>query len=146
MSSTRAPLAIKLPAVLIGAAVVLALAAAPAAAGGMNVAAGYDIQNRGPSIVADLVALVSVAAGVVALVRSRGGGTGRAAALVAIAAAVIAIGIAAVALAIADGGPGTGNGVVGSGLAIVLGVVGIALGIAARNRSRRAAADAGRAG
>ncbi|MQM25608.1 DUF6223 family protein [Glycomyces albidus] len=140
MFRTRASkAAITLPLVLVGAAVVLALTAAPAAAGNAVAAGGYDIQDRGPSIAADLVALVSVGAGVLAMTRGRSGrGGGRVAAAVAIAAGVIGIGIAAVALAVADGGPGTGNGVVGSGLAIVLGLVGLSLGLAA-NRTRRAA-------
>jgi hypothetical protein len=111
--------------------------AAPAAAS-VTAAGGYGIQDRGPSIVADLVALFGVAAGLLAMARSRGrfgGGTGRAASMVAMAAGLAGILVAVWALAIADGGPGTGNGVVGSAFAIVLGAVAVALGWRARAHS-----------
>ncbi|MEV3936676.1 DUF6223 family protein [Glycomyces sp. NPDC049804] len=112
--------------------------AAPAAASITGAAGGYGLQDRGPSIAADLVALLGVAAGLVALARRRGrfgGGEGRLGAMAAMAAGGIGIGIAAWALAIADGGPGTGNGVVGSAFAIVLGLSAIGLGWRARGQS-----------
>jgi hypothetical protein len=103
-------------------------------------AGGYGIQDRGPSIVADLVALLGVAAGALALARVRGrfgGGSGRVSSMVAMAAGLVGIVIAVWALAIADGGPGTGDGVVGSAFAIVLGAVAVALGRRTRTRSGR---------
>lgn len=105
--------------------------AAPASASPGVLAAGYDIQDRGPSLVADVLALAGVAVG--ALARGR-----RAAAVAAIVLGAAGVVVAAVALAIADGGPGTGNGVVGSALAVVLGLIAAALGRRALNRARRA--------
>jgi Family of unknown function (DUF6223) len=119
------------------------LLAAPAATH-VSVAAGdygYGIGGRGPSIVADLVALTSVAIGALALARATGRigtGNGRTGAIVAMAVGLTGMVLAGVALAIADGGPGTGNGVVGSILAIVIGLIGMVLGGLARSRSRRA--------
>jgi hypothetical protein len=116
--------------------------ATPAAAHVTVAAGGYGIQDRGPSIVADLVALLGVAAGILALARRRGrfgGGDGRIGSMVAMWAGLVGIVIAAWALAIADGGPGTGNGVVGSAFAIVLGVVAVVLGWRARSGVSRTA-------
>lgn len=124
-------------AVLFGAFALTAPAAAHVTAAG-----GYGIQDRGPSIVADLVALLGVAAGILALARRRGklgGGSGRVGSMVAMGAGLVGIVIAAWALAIADGGPGTGNGVVGSAFAIVLGLIAIGLGWRARSSMSRTA-------
>lgn len=106
----------------------------------VTAAEDYSIQGRGPSIVADLVALASVAIGALALARAKGrigAGNGRTGAIVAMAVGLTGIVLAGVALAIADGGPGTGNGVVGSLLAIAIGLIGIVLGGLARARSHR---------
>lgn len=106
----------------------------------VTAAEDYGIQGRGPSIVADLVALASVAIGALALARAKGRittGNGRTGAIVAMAVGLTGMAIAGVALAIADGGPGTGNGVVGSVIAIVIGLIGITLGGLARARFRR---------
>ncbi|MEV6251254.1 DUF6223 family protein [Streptomyces sp. NPDC051742] len=100
----------------------------------------YGIQGRGPSIVADLVALASVAIGAWALARSKrriGTADGRNGGVGAVAVGLTGMVLAGVALAIADVGPGTGNGVVGSVLAIAAGLAGIVLGGLARARSRR---------
>jgi hypothetical protein len=104
---------------------------------------GYGIGGRGPSIVADFVALASVAIGALALARATGRiatgtGNGRTGANVAMAVGLTGMVLAGVALAIADGGPSTGNGVVGSIFAIVMGLIGMVLGGLARSRSRRA--------
>ncbi|MER7576543.1 DUF6223 family protein [Streptomyces sp. NPDC126514] len=107
----------------------------------VTAAEDYGVQGRGPSIVADLVALASVAIGALALARTKrrtGAGNGRNGAIVAMAVGLTGMILAGVALAIADGGPGTGNGVVGSVLAIALGLIGIVLGGLARARYRRA--------
>ncbi|MDG9712132.1 DUF6223 family protein [Streptomyces sp. DH10] len=106
----------------------------------VTAAEGYSVQGRGPSIVADLVALASVAIGARALTRARGRtgtSSGRTGAVVAMAVGLTGVILAGVALAIADGGPGTGNGVVGSAFALVLGLFGMILGGRARARSRR---------
>jgi hypothetical protein len=106
----------------------------------VTAAEGYSVQGRGPSIVADLVALAGVAIGARALTRAKGGdgsGGGRTGAVMAMALGLTGMVPAGVALAIADGGPGTGNGVVGSAFALVLGLFGIVLGVRARARSRR---------
>ncbi|MFJ4975351.1 DUF6223 family protein [Streptomyces coeruleorubidus] len=116
----------------------------------VTAAEGYSVQGRGPSIVADLVALASVAIGARALTRARGrtatgAGSARTGAVVAMAVGLTGMILAGVALAIADGGPGTGNGVVGSAFALVLGLFGMVLGVwargRARTRSRRVPAD-----
>lgn len=113
----------------------------------VTAAEGYSVQGRGPSIVADLVALASVAIGARALTRAKGrtgtgsGRTGtrigRTGAVAAMAVGLTGMVLAGVALVIADGGPGTGNGVVGSVFALVLGLFGLVLGGRARARSRR---------
>ncbi|WP_259370084.1 DUF6223 family protein [Streptomyces lincolnensis] len=106
----------------------------------VTAAEDYGIQGRGPSIVADLVALAGVAIGAPALARAKGRittGNGQIGAVVAMALGLTGIAIAGVALAIADGGPGTGNGVVGSVIAIAIGLVGTVLGGLARARFRR---------
>ncbi|MFD6173753.1 DUF6223 family protein [Streptomyces coeruleorubidus] len=106
----------------------------------VTAAEGYGVQGRGPSIVADLVALAGVAIGARALARAKGRtatGRERTAAVVAMALGLTGMILAGVALAIADGGPGTGNGVVGSAFALVLGLFGMVLGGRARARSRR---------
>ncbi|MEF9907011.1 DUF6223 family protein [Streptomyces sp. P9-A2] len=97
----------------------------------VTAAEDYGIQGRGPSIVADLVALASVAIGALALARAKeriGTGGGRTGALVAMTVGLTGIVLAGVALAIADGGPGTGNGVVGSVFALAIGLIGVVLG------------------
>lgn len=144
MSSSGALKSVRVVIAVAGAALIGGLALATPAAADVAVqvsaAEDYSIQGRGPSIVADLVALASVAIGARALARAKGRiGTGnaRTAATVAMSLALTGIVIAGVALAIADGGPGTGNGVVGSIVAIVIGLIGMALGGRARTRSRR---------
>jgi hypothetical protein len=131
---------------VVGAVLFGAFALATPAAAHVTVAAGgYGIQDRGPSIAADLVALLGVAAGILAMARRRGrfgggsGADGRIGSMVAMGAGLVGIVIAAWALAIADGGPGTGNGVVGSAFAIVLGVVAVVLGWRARSGVSRTA-------
>lgn len=146
MSTPRAlKISVRLVLAVAGAALIggVALVWPAAAHGAVPIAAddyGYGIGGRGPSIVADLVALSSVAIGVLALARATGRigtGDGRTAGIAATAVGLTGTTLAGVALAIADGGPGTGNGVVGSVLAIVLGLAGIVLGGLARARSRR---------
>jgi hypothetical protein len=89
---------------------------------------------------ADVLALVGVVIGGLALRRSAGrigNGNGRMGAIVALVAGLIAVVNGGLNLAIATGGPGTGNGVVGAAGALVLGLIAMALGGLALARSRR---------
>lgn len=89
---------------------------------------------------ADVLALVGVVIGGLALRRSAGriGGTGngRVGAIVALVAGLIAVVNGWLNLAVANGGPGTGNGVVGGAVALVLGLFATVLGGLALARSR----------
>ena len=90
---------------------------------------------------ADVLALVGVVIGGLALPRSSAGrignGNGRMGATVALVAGLIAVVNGGLNLAIAKGGPGTGNGVIGGAAALVLGLIAMALGGLALARSGR---------
>jgi hypothetical protein len=90
---------------------------------------------------ADVLALVGVVIGGLALRRSSAGfignGNGRMGATVALVAGLIAVVNGGLNLAIAKGGPGTGNGVIGGAAALVLGLIAMALGGLALARSGR---------
>jgi Family of unknown function (DUF6223) len=91
---------------------------------------------------ADVVALVGVAVGGLALARPRGlfgTASGRLGAVLAVAAGITAVVNGALNVAIATGGPGTGNGVIGGAAAFVLGLIALALGGVALARCRRTA-------
>ncbi len=96
---------------------------------------------------ADLMALVGVAIGGLALSRPAGRfgtASGRHAAILALAVGLIAALNGGLNLAVANGGPGTGNGVVGGAAAFVLGLIGVAIGGLALARSGRAAFEPGK--
>ena len=86
------------------------------------------------ALLADLLALVGVIVGGLALVRPA---SRRLGALAGLAAGLIAGVNGGLVLAVATGGPGSGNGVIGGAGALVLGVVAMALGGLALVRSRR---------
>ena len=90
---------------------------------------------------ADVLALVGVVIGGLALRRSSAGrignGNGRMGATVALVAGLIAVVNGGLNLAIAKGGPGTGNGVIGGAAALVLGLIAMVLGGLALTRSGR---------
>jgi hypothetical protein len=96
---------------------------------------------------ADLMALVSVAIGGLALTRPVGRfGTAskRQPAIVALVIGLIAAVNGGLNLAVANGGPGTGNGVVGAAAAFVLGLIGAAIGGLALARRGRTALEPGK--
>ncbi|SEF35975.1 hypothetical protein SAMN05421837_109132 [Amycolatopsis pretoriensis] len=96
----------------------------------MNVAAAYALTpGRVWSVIAAVVGLAGVVAGVLALTRGRG-------AVVALGSGIAGAAGGAVVVAAAKGGPGTGYGIVGGWAALVIGVVAAVLGGLALARSR----------
>jgi hypothetical protein len=96
---------------------------------------------------ADVLALVGVIIGGLALARPAGRfgiGSGRLGAIVALVAGLMAVVNGGLNVAVATGGPGTGNGVVGGAAAFVLGLIALALGGLALARCRRTASEPGR--
>ena len=95
--------------------------------------------GRTRSLVAGVVALISLIVGGIALVQARrpGGGSGRIAALVALVLGLIGVILSVVHLGASTGGFGTGGGRAGAIVALVLGLIGINLGGLALARSRR---------
>lgn len=90
----------------------------------------YDLTpGRLWSLIAALLGLVGVVAGVLALTRRRG-------APVALAGGVAGAVVGGWVVAAAKGGPGTGYGIVGGYAALVIGLVAVALGATAVARSR----------
>jgi uncharacterized membrane protein YeaQ/YmgE (transglycosylase-associated protein family) len=90
--------------------------------------------------VADVVGLISVIIGVLALHRAarRIGNRGRRGAIAALVLGPIGLVIGGLVVATAKGGFGTGNGLGGGILAMIVGLVGMALGGLALARVRRA--------
>ena len=91
------------------------------------------------ALLADVLALIGVIVGGLALARPAAGRLG---ALAGLATGLIAGVNGGLVLAVANGGPGSGNGVIGGAGALVLGVMAMALGGLALVRSRRAGAAA----
>ena len=95
--------------------------------------------RRSWAIGADVVAIVGVVIGVLALARPGGRlgtASGRLGAIVALLAGLIGVVNGGLLLAIAEGGPGSGNGVIGAAGAFVLGLIALVLGALAMARSR----------
>ena len=91
------------------------------------------------AIVVDVVAIVGVVIGVLALTRPGGRfgtASGRLGAIVALLAGLIGVVNGGLLLAIAEGGPGSGNGVIGAAGAFVLGLIALVLSALAMARSR----------
>jgi Family of unknown function (DUF6223) len=90
----------------------------------------YDLTpGRLWSLIAALLGLIGVVAGVLALTRRKG-------ATVALAVGIASVVIGAWVVAAAEGGPGTGYGIVGGYAALVIGLVAVGLGGLAMARSR----------
>jgi hypothetical protein len=106
------------PSILVALAV--GLAAAPTAQAGVIGTGG----GRTGAVVAGLIALVGVVAGVRARFRSGG----RDAAIVALVTGLLGAALAVLHLATSSGGIGTGNGRAGAIVAVALGVGAMALG------------------
>ncbi|MGC5014440.1 DUF6223 family protein [Streptosporangium sp. DT93] len=117
-----------------GAAHVVLQVAVPDPVGASALSAG-----RLWSLVAALLGLAGVIAGVLALTRSAGraGRRGAVPALAALVAGAAGAAVGALVVAAAKGGPGTGYGIVGGYAALAVGAAAVALGLLALNRSRR---------
>ncbi|MGW3565110.1 DUF6223 family protein [Streptomyces sp. NPDC000941] len=117
-------------AVLCGAVVLAAPAAADASAQPV-VASVYTLSaGRLGAIVAALLALTGAVTGGLALARSTGRistGPGRRGATMALGGALIGMALGALVAATASGGLGTGNGLGGAIVALIVGVIGTAL-------------------
>lgn len=81
------------------------------------------------SLIATVVGVAGVVAGVLALTRGRG-------AVVALGSGLAGAAGGGVVVAMAKGGPGTGYGIVGGWVALVIGLAAVALGGLAMARSR----------
>ncbi|GAA4916742.1 hypothetical protein HD597_005579 [Nonomuraea thailandensis] len=90
------------------------------------------------SLVAALLGLAGVAAGGLALFRSRAGGrSGRTGAFAAVVAGAAGAVIGGLVVAAAEGGPGTGYGIVGGYVALVVGLAAVVVGGLGLARLRR---------
>jgi hypothetical protein len=116
------------------------LLAAPASVHVVVAYGGYEIgSGRTVPTVAAVLALVSVAVGGLALVRStrRAGAGTRPAGAVALVLGLIGVVVGGLHAANSAGGLGTGNGLAGAVAALVLGLIGLVVGGLALARSRR---------